>query len=153
VAGIGKRDATLLYAAHDETVNHAVVLADYLDRYRSRQKVANLAATYAVRPTYAFCGQAKATPRRVRGGRASSTQPTNVRTSAATQAAAPPRPAKSPAATRLTSSSIVSTGCLAIFVSSANGSSFRCIVQCSLLHAIQDSHLLAILVDCCLLGR
>ena len=33
VAGIGNRNAMLLYAAHDETVNHAVVLADYLRRY------------------------------------------------------------------------------------------------------------------------
>jgi uncharacterized protein YeaO (DUF488 family) len=35
VKGIGKRKATLLYAAHDETVNHAIVLADYLRRYRT----------------------------------------------------------------------------------------------------------------------
>jgi uncharacterized protein YeaO (DUF488 family) len=36
VAKIGRRRATLLYAAHDETVNHAVVLAGYLRNYRSR---------------------------------------------------------------------------------------------------------------------
>jgi uncharacterized protein YeaO (DUF488 family) len=36
VSGIGKRNATLLYAAHDETVNHAVILADYLRGYRPR---------------------------------------------------------------------------------------------------------------------
>jgi uncharacterized protein YeaO (DUF488 family) len=35
VKGIGKHKATLLYAAHDETVNHAVVLADYLRSYRA----------------------------------------------------------------------------------------------------------------------
>src|SRR5580692_8357388 len=35
VKGIGKRKATLLYAAHDERVNHAIVLADYLRSYRT----------------------------------------------------------------------------------------------------------------------
>src|SRR5580698_10005180 len=35
LADIGKRKATLLYAAHDEAVNHAVVLAEYLRSYRS----------------------------------------------------------------------------------------------------------------------
>ena len=35
VKGIGKRKATLLYAAHDEMVNHAIVLADYLRSYRT----------------------------------------------------------------------------------------------------------------------
>jgi uncharacterized protein YeaO (DUF488 family) len=36
VADIGKQKATLLYAAHDEAFNHAVVLADYLQSYRLR---------------------------------------------------------------------------------------------------------------------
>src|SRR3984957_20088206 len=36
IADIGGREATLLYAAHDETVNHAVVLVDYLQSYRRR---------------------------------------------------------------------------------------------------------------------
>jgi uncharacterized protein YeaO (DUF488 family) len=35
---IGKRKATLLYGAHDENTNHAVVLAGYLDDYRARRK-------------------------------------------------------------------------------------------------------------------
>jgi uncharacterized protein YeaO (DUF488 family) len=36
--GIGKRKATLLYGAKDAAVNHAVVLAEYIDRYRARNK-------------------------------------------------------------------------------------------------------------------
>jgi uncharacterized protein YeaO (DUF488 family) len=35
---IGKRKATLLYGAHDENTNHAVVLAEYVDGYRARKK-------------------------------------------------------------------------------------------------------------------
>src|ERR1700744_4633090 len=35
---IGKRKATLLYGAHDENTNHAVVLAGYLESYRARKK-------------------------------------------------------------------------------------------------------------------
>ena len=35
---IGKRKVTLLYGAHDEKTNHAVVLAGYLDSYRARKK-------------------------------------------------------------------------------------------------------------------
>src|SRR6201999_1157847 len=38
VKGIGKRKATLLYGAKDAEVNHAVVLAGYLDGYRARSK-------------------------------------------------------------------------------------------------------------------
>jgi uncharacterized protein YeaO (DUF488 family) len=38
VKGIGKRKATLLYGAKDAEVNHAVVLAGYLDGYRTRNK-------------------------------------------------------------------------------------------------------------------
>jgi uncharacterized protein YeaO (DUF488 family) len=38
VDGIGKRKATLLYGAKDAAVNHAVVLAGYLDGYRARKK-------------------------------------------------------------------------------------------------------------------
>jgi uncharacterized protein YeaO (DUF488 family) len=38
VKGIGKRKATLLYGAKDAEVNHAVVLAGYLDGYRARNK-------------------------------------------------------------------------------------------------------------------
>jgi uncharacterized protein YeaO (DUF488 family) len=40
LADIGKRKATLLYAAHDEAFNHAVVLADYLQSYRLRSVLA-----------------------------------------------------------------------------------------------------------------
>jgi uncharacterized protein YeaO (DUF488 family) len=35
---IGERKATLLYGAHDEKTNHAVVLAGYLDGYLARKK-------------------------------------------------------------------------------------------------------------------
>src|ERR1700753_3624175 len=35
---IGKRKATLLYGAKDPAINHAVVLARYLDSYRARKK-------------------------------------------------------------------------------------------------------------------
>ena len=51
VKGIGKRKATLLYAAHDERVNHAIVLADYLRSYRTgavppaKKKALNLKAS------------------------------------------------------------------------------------------------------------
>jgi uncharacterized protein YeaO (DUF488 family) len=38
VKDIGKRKATLLYGAKDAEVNHAVVLAGYLDGYRARNK-------------------------------------------------------------------------------------------------------------------
>jgi uncharacterized protein YeaO (DUF488 family) len=38
VKGIGKRSATLLYGAKDTAINHAVVLAGYLDGYRARKK-------------------------------------------------------------------------------------------------------------------
>jgi uncharacterized protein YeaO (DUF488 family) len=34
---IGDRKATLLYAARDTTVNHAVVLAEFLEKARSRK--------------------------------------------------------------------------------------------------------------------
>jgi uncharacterized protein YeaO (DUF488 family) len=33
-SGIGKRKATLLYGAHDEAINHAIVLANYLRSFR-----------------------------------------------------------------------------------------------------------------------
>lgn len=33
---IGRRRATLLYAARDATVNHAIVLAEFLEKARSR---------------------------------------------------------------------------------------------------------------------
>jgi uncharacterized protein YeaO (DUF488 family) len=38
VKAIGKRKATLLYGAKDAAINHAVVLAGYLDGYRKRAK-------------------------------------------------------------------------------------------------------------------
>jgi uncharacterized protein YeaO (DUF488 family) len=38
VKGIGKRKVTLLYGAKNATINHAVVLAGYLDSYRARKK-------------------------------------------------------------------------------------------------------------------
>jgi uncharacterized protein YeaO (DUF488 family) len=38
VSEMGKNKATLLYGAHDEKVNHAVVLAGYLNDYRARKK-------------------------------------------------------------------------------------------------------------------
>ena len=38
VKGIGKRKATLLYGTKDAAINHAVVLAGYLDGYRARKK-------------------------------------------------------------------------------------------------------------------
>jgi uncharacterized protein YeaO (DUF488 family) len=37
VSGTGKREATLLYTAHDEAINHAVVLVEY-GRARSRRR-------------------------------------------------------------------------------------------------------------------
>jgi uncharacterized protein YeaO (DUF488 family) len=37
LSSVGKRKATLLYAAHAEAFNHAIVLADYLRAYRLRQ--------------------------------------------------------------------------------------------------------------------
>ena len=38
VSHIGKRKATLLYGAKDPSINHAVVLAGYLNGYRARKK-------------------------------------------------------------------------------------------------------------------
>jgi uncharacterized protein YeaO (DUF488 family) len=38
VKSIGKRKATLLYGAKDTAVNHAAVLAGYIDGYRARKK-------------------------------------------------------------------------------------------------------------------
>jgi uncharacterized protein YeaO (DUF488 family) len=38
IGQIGKRKATLLYGAKDGAINHAVVLAGYLDDYRARKK-------------------------------------------------------------------------------------------------------------------
>ena len=38
VGRIGKRRATLLYGAKDPVINHAVVLAEYLDGYRAQKK-------------------------------------------------------------------------------------------------------------------
>ena len=38
VKGIGKRKATLLYGAKDAAINHAVVLAGYLNGYRAHKK-------------------------------------------------------------------------------------------------------------------
>lgn len=38
LARIGRSKATLLYGAHDPKINHAVVLAGYLDGYRARKK-------------------------------------------------------------------------------------------------------------------
>ena len=49
LADIGRRKATLLYAAHDEAVNHAVVLADYLRSYRLRPASSVKKATAARR--------------------------------------------------------------------------------------------------------
>jgi uncharacterized protein YeaO (DUF488 family) len=49
LADIGRQKATLLYAAHDEAVNHAVVLADYLRSYRLRPASSVKKATAARR--------------------------------------------------------------------------------------------------------
>ena len=38
IGQIGKRRATLLYGAKDPVINHAVVLAEYLDGYHARKK-------------------------------------------------------------------------------------------------------------------
>jgi uncharacterized protein YeaO (DUF488 family) len=42
---IGDRKATLLYAARDATVNHVVVLAEFLERVRSRKPAATKLAS------------------------------------------------------------------------------------------------------------
>jgi uncharacterized protein YeaO (DUF488 family) len=42
---IGDRKATLLYAARDPTVNHAVVLAEFLNKVRSRKPAATKLAS------------------------------------------------------------------------------------------------------------
>jgi uncharacterized protein YeaO (DUF488 family) len=42
---IGRRNTTLVYAAHDTKVNHAVVLADFLAKAQARKTVAKKTAT------------------------------------------------------------------------------------------------------------
>lgn len=40
LGAIGERKATLLYAAHDKTVNHAVVLVEFLRKAKTRKPMA-----------------------------------------------------------------------------------------------------------------
>ena len=42
---IGRRNATLVYAAHDPAVNHAVVLADFLAKAQRKKPAAKKATT------------------------------------------------------------------------------------------------------------
>ena len=42
---IGRRNATLLYAAHDPAVNHAVVLAEFLTKAQRKKPAAKKATT------------------------------------------------------------------------------------------------------------
>jgi uncharacterized protein YeaO (DUF488 family) len=42
---IGRRNATLIYAAHDPAVNHAVVLADFLTKAQRKKPAAKKATT------------------------------------------------------------------------------------------------------------
>jgi uncharacterized protein YeaO (DUF488 family) len=42
---IGRRNATLIYAAHDPAVNHAVVLADFLIKAQRKKPAAKKAMT------------------------------------------------------------------------------------------------------------
>jgi uncharacterized protein YeaO (DUF488 family) len=44
---IGRRNATLVYAAHDPAVNHAVVLADFLTKAQRKKPTAKTVTTKA----------------------------------------------------------------------------------------------------------